>query len=108
VQSWHNEHAGWNLAPGSDDDVSGRISEAVDLWAGFARLRRDEQELLYLRYVDEMPMEELVELLGASRNTVEQRLVRARDKLRRGTEVGMGLTLRRRWLARRRDDHGGR
>lgn len=92
-------------ARSGSDELGDQVSAIVDLRAGFARLSRPDRDLLYMYYVDDVSVLDLSTRYGASRNTVHQRLVRARDHLRRAVEVGLGEVLRRRWQARRRRDH---
>jgi RNA polymerase sigma-70 factor (ECF subfamily) len=53
-----------------------RVREAV------AALKPKERELIVLRYLEHRPAAELAELVGVSRNTVEVRLHRARQRLK--------------------------
>jgi RNA polymerase sigma-70 factor, ECF subfamily len=51
------------------------------------RLRHDDREVLVLRYLEQRPIPEIADLLGASRAAVDARLTRARVRLR--AELGL-------------------
>ena len=56
---------------------------AVDLVrAGLARLAPDRRRLLALRYIDELELREISEVLGIPEGTVKSRLHHAREQLR--------------------------
>ncbi|MFG1947400.1 SigE family RNA polymerase sigma factor [Nonomuraea sp. NPDC048826] len=54
----------------------------ADLWAELARLPRRMRAVLVLRYYEDLPDEEIAEILGVSRGTVRSQAARALDKLR--------------------------
>lgn len=56
--------------------------EAVALWQAIRRLRRDDQEVIYLRYFAELSVADTAEALGVAAGTVKSRLSRATDRLR--------------------------
>jgi RNA polymerase sigma-70 factor (ECF subfamily) len=53
-----------------------RVREAV------AALKPAERELIVLHYLEHQPVDELAALLGVSKNTLEVRLHRARQRLK--------------------------
>ncbi|MEV0457328.1 RNA polymerase sigma factor [Catellatospora methionotrophica] len=87
------------------DDICDRAIGAVELRAGFRALARTDRDLLYLYYVDDVPIAELSRRLNTSDSAIHQRLVRARSSLRRQVEIGIGRLLRRRWQARKAHSH---
>ncbi|MBQ8390570.1 MAG: RNA polymerase sigma factor [Oscillibacter sp.] len=54
--------------------------------AALRKLSREEQELLLLRYVNEVPVSAIGKLLGVSRFSVRRRLLSAADKFRKELE----------------------
>lgn len=67
---------------GADDERMLSTVERVDLQAALARLARPEQELLRLRYEEDMTQAAIAKRLGIPEGTVKVRLHRARAKLR--------------------------
>lgn len=60
-----------------------RRQEHEELLAAVSRLRPQDQELLRLTTWEELPHDEIAELLGCSRHAVDQRLYRATKRLAR-------------------------
>ncbi|NLX09560.1 MAG: RNA polymerase sigma factor [Chloroflexi bacterium] len=56
--------------------------EAQVLWQAIRRLRHDDQQIVYLRYFLELPVEEVAEALNIAPGTVKSRLHRALERLR--------------------------
>lgn len=63
------------VGPGWTSDAEVRLVEALD------RLEDDHQLVLVLRYVDDLPVKEVAELIGRSVRATESLLVRARAAL---------------------------
>ncbi|MBB5867192.1 RNA polymerase sigma-70 factor (ECF subfamily) [Allocatelliglobosispora scoriae] len=76
------------------EDISDTISTLVDVKRALLLLEREEQVLLWARYVDDATTAELASSLGISQNAVHQRLVRARTNLRRLVERNPGAAER--------------
>ncbi len=55
------------------------IGEEVRL--ALKQIHHDDRELLVLRYLEDMPLEDIAQLLGIRKNTLEVRLHRARKEL---------------------------
>ncbi|MEZ4770933.1 MAG: RNA polymerase sigma factor [Caldilineales bacterium] len=69
---------------------AGRLAqqeEAAALWQAIRRLRRDDQEVIYLRYFAELSVADTAEALGVAPGTVKSRLSRATDRLRTVVEA---------------------
>jgi RNA polymerase sigma factor (sigma-70 family) len=66
----------------------GRRAEREALTAMWARLKPDEQRALYLRYFDELPVDEVLQLLGCSRHHYENLTKRGIRKLREALVAG--------------------
>ena len=58
------------------DQLQDRLHTAI------RRLRPTDREIIVLHYLEERPVDEISELLGAKRNTVDARLSRARKRLK--------------------------
>ncbi|MCB0252347.1 MAG: RNA polymerase sigma factor [Anaerolineae bacterium] len=56
--------------------------ESAALWQAIRRLRRTDQEVIYLRYFAELSVADTAEALGVAQGTVKSRLSRATDRLR--------------------------
>ena len=56
--------------------------EAAALWQAIRRLRRDDQEVIYLRYFAELSVNDTADALGIAPGTVKSRLSRASGRLR--------------------------
>jgi RNA polymerase sigma factor (sigma-70 family) len=68
---------------------AGRRGEHEALAAAWARLKPDEQRAIYLRYFDELPVDEVLVLLGCSRHHYENLTKRAIRKLREALVEGV-------------------
>ena len=66
----------------SPQDVQLRQWEAQTLWQAIRRLRRADQEIIYLRYFLELSVAETAEAAGVAPGTVKSRLHRALSRLR--------------------------
>jgi RNA polymerase sigma-70 factor (ECF subfamily) len=53
------------------------------LWEAVQRLGRDDQQIIYLRYFLDMPVEETAEAIDVAPGTVKSRLHRALERLRK-------------------------
>ena len=67
--------------PAVDDSVR------LDLWAAVAKLSPDDRGVLVLRYVLDLPIEEVARVLGISVGATKSRLHRAAARLRPGLAV---------------------
>ncbi len=68
-----------------DEHVPGRPSDAdakIDLHEALKQLSQEHREVLLLREFEKLSYEEIAEVLGVPRGTVESRLHRARNELR--------------------------
>lgn len=63
------------------DDLS------VDVWVAFKGLKRSDCEVLALRYVLDLPDDEIAQVLGCRRNTVRARAARALRRLSQNIEA---------------------
>ncbi len=64
------------------DAATARQGEADALWQAVRRLGRADQEVIYLRYFLEVPVDEVAQALGVAPGTVKSRLHRALGRLR--------------------------
>lgn len=65
-----------DAATGLDDDTARQVRAAV------GRLPSGHREVVVLRYLEDLPIVEIGQILGLSRNAVEVRLNRARQRLK--------------------------
>lgn len=72
----------WISKPAPPDPVAQIDSGAADLHQAVKRLRRDDQEVIYLRYFLELTVDETALALGVAPGTVKSRLARALQRLR--------------------------
>lgn len=70
---------------GTEENEDAVLTRHV-LTAAMAGLEREERELVFLRYVNEMPMSDIAKLKGMSRFAVRRRCDKALRKLRREME----------------------
>lgn len=56
-------------------------AEASELWAAVRALPRRQAQAVALRYLDDLPLNEIGEILGCSPGTVKTHLARARERL---------------------------
>ena len=61
---------------------TGGVEARIDLHAALAKLSEEHRQVLMLREFEGMAYEEMAEVLGVPRGTVESRLHRARNELR--------------------------
>jgi RNA polymerase sigma-70 factor (ECF subfamily) len=66
------------VAPGD----AGRVGAKIDVLAAISKLSIEHREVLTLREFEQMSYEEMAEVLGVPRGTVESRLHRARAELK--------------------------
>ena len=62
---------------------SASVDAKIDLNASLARLSEEHREVLVLREIDGMAYEEMAQVLGVPRGTIESRLFRARAELKK-------------------------
>jgi RNA polymerase sigma-70 factor (ECF subfamily) len=70
----------------SDDGRLGRLDEAELVHRALERLSPDHREALVLRFLEQMPVEEIGEVLGCPPGTVKSRLHYAKEAMRRAVE----------------------
>jgi RNA polymerase sigma factor (sigma-70 family) len=75
------------IHPGAEDRVSPRI-EPVDMLTALRRLPREHAEVMNLRYLRNMTLEETAETMGLSKNAVKRLQMNALTRLRRIAEKG--------------------
>jgi len=68
---------------GSDASGSSAVDAKMDLTASLQKLSEEHRQVLVLREMDGMAYEEIAEVLGVPRGTVESRLFRARAELKK-------------------------
>lgn len=80
----------WSQSPESIDPGPGALLqqqwEARTLWLATRRLKRTDQEIIYLRYFLELSIAETAEVTGIAPGTVKSRLSRAIGRLRQVIE----------------------
>ncbi len=67
------------------EDQSGELMSAIDAERAFAllaKLPEEYREVLFLRYVEELPFEEIAQMTGESKNALAVRAHRGIEKLR--------------------------
>lgn len=69
-------------APEVEEKSAERI-QADALWQAVKNLDLADQQIIYLRYFLELPVEETAQVLGVAQGTVKSRLSRALEKLRK-------------------------
>lgn len=74
--------------PGDPRSDPGAGIERIDLRRALARLSPDDRALLAMRYVTDLPSDELATALGTSASTARTRLCRVVDHLRRELRDG--------------------
>jgi RNA polymerase sigma-70 factor (ECF subfamily) len=73
---WWHKTAGAQAAPAPVDGEAAALHEALE------KLSRGDQEVIYLRYFLELPVEETAQALGVAPGTVKSRTARALGRLR--------------------------
>ena len=63
-------------------DLEGNILESVSLQKALSELPDEDRELLFLRYVNDVPVGVIADILGVARTTVTRRLNRIAGELR--------------------------
>jgi RNA polymerase sigma factor (sigma-70 family) len=71
---------------GGADEAAIRAETLEQVRNGVRRLPARYREIVVLRYLEQMPIEQMAEVLGLTRGNVEVRLHRARERLK--TELG--------------------
>lgn len=66
----------------AEDDALAHATDADLLWQAVRRLDQADQEIIYLRYFLELPVEETAQALTIAPGTVKSRTSRARSRLR--------------------------
>lgn len=64
------------------ENTEGMIVQNIDLKAALGRLEPEEQELIFWRYVNELPIQQIGRILGISRFAVYRRTRESLNKLR--------------------------
>lgn len=73
----------WRSQPARQADPVAQIDAgAADLHQAVGKLSREDQEVIYLRYFLELPVEETAQVLRVAPGTVKSRLARALQRLR--------------------------
>lgn len=70
------------VAPSAEAE-NARNQQSEALWQAIHRLEQRDQEIIYLRYMLEMSVEETAQILGIRPGTVKSRLSRALDRLQK-------------------------
>jgi len=65
------------------EEKSSNKMEANELWHAVQRLNADDQQIIYLRYFLDIPVDEAAQVLKVAEGTVKSRLSRAVEKLRK-------------------------
>lgn len=65
-------------------------AETEDLWAAVRALPRRQAQCIALHYLDDLPVDDIAEVLGCSPNTVKTHLTRGRETLAFKLEGGDG------------------
>ncbi|GAA3569562.1 SigE family RNA polymerase sigma factor [Nonomuraea rosea] len=81
IKSWRRRHREDLVAAVPERGEFDRYGDAA-LWAGLQELPRKQRAVLVLRYYEDLPDQEIAEILGVSRGTVRSQASRALDKLR--------------------------
>ncbi|MEW9554566.1 SigE family RNA polymerase sigma factor [Nonomuraea sp. NPDC050783] len=81
IRSWRRRRRESLVADVPDRGADDRYGDA-DLWAELQRLPRRQRAVLVLRYYEDLPDQEIADILGVSRGTVRSQAARALDKLR--------------------------
>lgn len=68
-------------------EAAGQAAQAQALWQTVQTLKRQDQEVIYLRYFLELSVAETAAALGVAEGTVKSRLARALSRLRRLLET---------------------
>ena len=84
---WRRDRVGKEMRSieGVESSIDGDgfgVEVRIDLHAALKRLSPEHREVLVLREFDGMAYEEIAEVLGVARGTIESRLHRARNELR--------------------------
>ncbi|MFI9590529.1 SigE family RNA polymerase sigma factor [Nonomuraea sp. NPDC052265] len=81
VKSWRRRHREDLVAAVPEHGGLDQYSDAA-LWAALQELPRRQRAVVVLRYYEDLPDQEIAEILGVSRGTVRSQAARALDKLR--------------------------
>ncbi|MEV0613668.1 SigE family RNA polymerase sigma factor [Nonomuraea sp. NPDC050404] len=81
IKSWRRRHREDLVAAVPERGEHDRHGDP-DLWAELQELPRKQRAVLVLRYYEDLPDQEIAEILGVSRGTVRSQAARALDKLR--------------------------
>lgn len=83
IDSYRKQREDALLSPVSQENFENEIIDKIALHHAMQSLSQQEQELLLLRYVNEMPMNELCRLYGKSRFSLYRELNKITKKLKR-------------------------
>lgn len=73
---------GEDIAPqNAPEEISVRKSQSAMLWQAVKKLRKDDQDVIYLRFFLELPVKETAQVLEISSGTVKSRLNRSLRRL---------------------------
>ncbi|SEG76685.1 RNA polymerase sigma-70 factor, sigma-E family [Nonomuraea solani] len=81
IRSWRRRRREDLVAEVPERGESDRYGDA-DLWAELQQLPRKQRAVLVLRYYEDLPDQDIADILGISRGTVRSQAARALDKLR--------------------------
>jgi RNA polymerase sigma-70 factor (ECF subfamily) len=65
------------------EEKSAQEMQGSELWQAVQKLNVDDQQIIYLRYFLDLPVEEAAQVLQVAEGTVKSRLSRAVEKLRK-------------------------
>lgn len=82
-QALHRLWEGQRSLPLPPQDPIASDDQAVQLWQAVQQLKRQDQEVIYLRYFLDLSVSESAAALGVAEGTIKSRLSRALDRLRR-------------------------
>ncbi len=63
-------------------------AEAIELWDAVRSLPLRQRQAVALHYIDDLPLDDIGEVLGCSAGTVKTHLARGRERLKRELEIG--------------------
>lgn len=73
--------------PNTPESIYLQNEQKKALWAALNTLPPKDRELITLHYFSGLPLKEIAPLMGKSHDTVRQRMVRLRQKLRQEMEA---------------------
>jgi RNA polymerase sigma-70 factor, ECF subfamily len=83
-RDWRREQRTWTVevAPSSVDDAAGTIATVLDVRAALAQLTDRQRAAVVLRYVADLPIAEIADVMGCAPGTVKATLHQALAHLR--------------------------